>query len=147
MSLIGLGVPVNTAAKYIPSKVYSASLQQGAALVADATNFGCKAPGAAAAPGFMGILGNQQTSSGTASGDAIDLQIEGVALCLLTAAATATFGGELVIGGTDGSLRPYVAATDDEASIVGIAQQTITAGASAQPFSVLLRPYTVHQAP
>lgn len=145
MALIGLGVPVATAPRYISTKVYSASLQQGAALVADTTNQGGKAPGGAAAAQFIGILSNQQTSTGTASGDPVDLQIEGVALCLCKASATITYGDEVVIGGTDGSLRTYVGATDEGASIVGQSLQTLTAGANAQPIAILLKPYTVHQ--
>ena len=144
MSIIGLGVAV-TAPRLITSKVYSAGLLQGAALVSDTTNQGCKAPSGAHVGGFLGVLAPQQLAAGTASGDVIELQIEGVALCLCAANATITFGDEVVINGTDGSLRTYAGATDEGASVIGKSLQTITAGASAQPFAVLLAPYTVHQ--
>lgn len=144
MATIGTGWTANVPFT-IPSTVYSASLQGGAAVIADATNKGCKAPTAAANAGFMGIIANQQPSTGTTSGDRVDLQTQGVAICLLDAGQSVTFGGQVVISDTDGSLKAYDNSTMDDCSIVGISLATMTAGSNNDPFPVLLQSYTVRK--
>lgn len=144
MATVGTGWTANVPFT-IPSTVYSTGLQGGAAVVADSTNKGCKAPGGAAAAGFMGIIANQQASAGTTSGDRVDLQTSGVAVCLLDAGQSVTFGGEVVISDTDGSLKAYANGSMDDCSVIGISLATLTAGSNNDPFPVLLMPYTVHK--
>lgn len=144
MATVGTGWTANVPFT-IPSTVYSASLQGGAAVVADATNKGCKAPGGAAAAAFMGLITNQQTSSGTTSGDRVDLQVSGVGIGLLKAGQSVTFGGEVVIAGTDGSFRAFAVGSDDDCSVLGISLATLTAGSNNDPCPILLMPYTVHK--
>lgn len=129
----------------IPQTVYSASLQGGAAVVFDSTNKGVKAPGGAAALGFAGLITNQQSSTGTASGDRVDLQIAGVGVGILDAGQSVTFGQELIISDTDGSLKGFALASNDDCSIVGYSLETKTAGAANESLLVQLMPFNVHK--
>jgi len=127
----------------LASVVYSAGLKHGAAVVFDASNKGCKAPGGAAALGFCGFITEAQPTAGTASGDAISLQVAGIARGLLAAGATITYGAALVIAGTDGSLRAQSA--DDNCSVVGYSLSSFTAGSNNDPIAVLVAPFEIHR--
>lgn len=129
----------------LPSTVYSAGLQQGAAVVADSVNKGSKAPAGAAALGFQGFIHEAQATAGTVSGDRVSLQNCGVALGLLKAGQSCTFGQELVIGGTDGSLIAFDLSSHDDCTVVGTALVTLTAGSNADPIPVLCMPFNVHK--
>lgn len=125
--------------------VYTTGLKEGACTVADSTNKGVKAPGGAAAAAFVGIITNAQTSSGTTSGDPVDIQISGVANVLLDAGQAVTYGEDVVISDTDGSVKAYANGSMDDCSIVGMALVTKTAGASNEMIPVLLRGHTVRK--
>ena len=129
----------------LPYTVYSASLQGGAAVVFDSSNFGVKAPAGAAALGFAGLIANQQSSSGTASGDRVDIQIAGIGVGILDAGQTVTYGQELIISDTDGSLKAYANGSNDDCSVVGYALESKTAGASNESLLVQLVPFNVHK--
>lgn len=129
----------------LPQTVYTASLQGGAAVVWDATNKGVKAPTGAEVTGFAGFITNQQSSSGTASGDRVDLQNAGVAIGLLKAGEAVTYGDRLVIAGTDGSVKAYDDAGDDNCSIVGIALATLTAGSQNDTLPILVQQWEINK--
>jgi hypothetical protein len=129
----------------LPFTVYSASLQGGAAVVWDGTNKGVAAPGGAEVTGFAGFITNQQPSTGTTSGDRVDIQNAGIAIGLLKAGETVTYGQRLVIAGTDGSLKAYDDAGDDNLSIVGIALASFTAGSQNDTIPVSVQQWEINK--
>ena len=129
----------------LPFICYSAGLLGGAAVVWDGTNDGVKAPGGAEVVGFAGFITEQQTSSGTASGDRVSIQNAGIAVGLLDAGQSVTYGQRLVISDTDGSVKAYDDAGDDNCSIVGIALQTMTAGSNNDPLMIAVQQWEVNK--
>lgn len=125
--------------------VYTASLHGGAAVVWDSTNKGVKAPAGAEAIGFAGFITNQQPSGGTTSGDRVDLQNAGVAIGLLKAGESVTYGQRLVIADTDGSVKAYDDAGDDNCSIVGIALATLTAGSQNDTLPIAVQQWEINK--
>lgn len=129
----------------LPFKCFTAGLQGGAAVVFDSTNDGVKAPAGAAATGFAGFITNAQTSTGTASGDPVDLQDAGIAIGLLKAGETVAYGDLLVIAGTDGSVKAYDDAADDNCSIVGTALASLIAGAANATLPISVAKWQVNK--
>lgn len=144
MAQIGTGfsaVVPNT----LPFTVYSAGLQGGAAVVADASNKGVKAPGGAEVTGFVGFITNAQEAAGTVSGDPVDIQNTGIAIGLLKAGEAVTYGNYLVIAGTDGTVKAYDDAGDDNVIIVGMALATLTAGSQNDTLPILCGSYYINK--
>lgn len=144
MASVGTGFSANVPFT-VPAIVYSAGLQGGAAVVWDTSNEGVKAPGGAEVTGFAGFITNAQPAAGTVSGDSIDLQNVGVAVGLLKAGEAVTAGDLLVIAGTDGSLKAYDDAGDDNLSIVGVALVTLTAGSQNNTIPVQCQQWNVNK--
>ena len=121
-------------------KINTSSLKEGAAVVYDSSASGqlVKAPAAAAAAGFAGLIADVLPSGGTTAGLDVNLQRDGLGLGLLKAGEAVTVGQELVIAGTDGSLRAFAVGSDDDCDIVGRAEQTKTAGATNEAILVNL---------
>lgn len=129
----------------IPQTVYTTGLQGGAAVVWDASNKGVKAPGGAEVTGFAGFITEQQSSSGTTSGDRVSIQNAGVAVALIKAGETVAYGDLLVIAGTDGSLKAYDDGGDDNLSICGVALQSLTAGSQNDTCMVAVQQWQVNK--
>lgn len=141
---IGKSGSTRTTAPVYQKQINSANLATGAAVVYDSSAAGdlVKAPagaGAAAGSAFAGLIVTEYIKGGgSAVGQDVNVQRTGIGYGLLKASTAVTVGQELVIGGVDGTLRPYNDATDDGAEIVGVAEQTLSSQTYVQPLKVNL---------
>jgi hypothetical protein len=124
-----------------PYQINSTGLKTGAALVYDSSAAGqlLKAPAGAAALGFAGLLVTEyMAGSASVAGQDCEVQRAGVGQGILASGSSCTVGVELVIAGTDGSLRPFVLGSDDDCDIVGTAEITLSTVGINTPIPVNL---------
>lgn len=122
-------------------QINTAGLKTGAAVVYDSSVAGgmVKAPAAAAAIGFAGLIATEYlVGGGSAVGQDVQVQREGIGLGILRASNAVTFGQKLVIAATDGSLRPYVDGTDATCDIIGTSEVTLGSQSGNVPITVNL---------
>lgn len=128
-TFIGKSVPKGKGqAPQYDYQLNTTGLKTGAALVYDSSADGgmLKAPAAAAAAGFAGLLTTEyQVGSASVAGQPCQVQRSGLCMGILDAGNAVTVGQALVISDTDGSLRPFAVATDDDCDIVGTSEQTL----------------------
>lgn len=125
-----------------PYQINTASLKTGAAVVFDSSVAGqmVKAPAAAAASGFAGLIFTeyQVGAAGSAVGGDVELQRTGIGMGILDAGNAVTVGQPLVISDVDGSLRPFAVATDDDCDIIGTSEMTLGSQGVNTPIPVNL---------
>jgi hypothetical protein len=133
LSATSLGV------KARPMKCATAGLNEGAVVVYDSAVAGnqCKAPTGVGNTGIAGVIWGQQREGGTAAGDDVMVAYEGVVPTQLDAGQAVTVGGKVITSDTDGSVRAL--GTTDSCDILGVAEQTKTAGASNELINVRLQ--------
>lgn len=138
---IGLSVAARGRGQVYPYQINSTGLKTGAALVYDSSKAGqlLKAPAAAAALGFAGLLVTEyQVGASSVAGQDCEVQRAGIGQGILASGSSCTVGVELVIAGTDGSLRPFVLGSDDDCDIVGTAEITLSTVGVNTPIAVNL---------
>lgn len=118
-----------------PATLNTASLKEGAAVVYDTGN-GVKAPAAAAAAGFAGLLADVMPSGGSTVGMDVNLQRTGNGMGILAAGVSCNRGDKLVINDTSGYLRKYVHGTDTNCDIIGEATMAVTGDSDPHPVGV-----------
>lgn len=116
----------------------TAGLKEGAVVIFDSSNPGqVIAPGGAGATKVAGVIIDVLGTTGsTAVGDYVNVQRTGICNVLLDATVSCTYGDKLQVADTDGSVKPNTAT--DSCDIVGVALQTLTAGAANGMISVQL---------
>lgn len=138
---LGLSVAPEGRSKLFSRQINTTGLKTGAALVVDTSVAGSmvKAPAGAAALGFAGLLATEyRTDQASVAGEDCEIQRADVGRGILASGASVTYGQELVIAGTDGSLRPVVIGTDDDACIVGTSEITLSTVSVNTPIPVNL---------
>ncbi len=147
-TFIGLGA-TSSALKLFPYTSNTASMAQWSAFIYDTSVSGntVKAPAGDAPLGFAGFLADNPGTSGTAVGVVYNFaRMPGDKIpALIVASATVTVGNALVIANTSGHLRAYVNGSDDDVSIVAYAEQTMTAGGTAEICQVRIAAFDVHK--
>lgn len=126
-------------------QINTTGLKTGAAVVADTSVSGqmVKAPAAAAATGFQGLIATEyQVGAASVAGQDVELQRSGIGMGILDAGNAVTYGAPLVISDTDGSLRPFAVATDDDCDIVGTSEITLGSQGVNTPIPVNLDKFT-----
>lgn len=98
---------------------------EGAVVKASTTDGDSFAAPADAGTGLLGIVTN---AGGVVSGDRANIQVLGVANCLMAASTTITAGDLVISAGTDGTVNSRVAETTVD--VIGIAMATKTSGSS-----------------
>lgn len=118
--------------------INTAGLKEGAIVIHDSSAAGgkVKAPTGAGNSGIAGVIVNQQPAAGTAVGDSVDVQYDGVANVLLGTTLTVTDGGYVIINTTDGSCKAL--GSTDSCDVLGKTLLTRTAGAANELIPVQL---------
>lgn len=147
-TFIGKGAS-SSALRLFPYTLNTASLQQWAAVIFDSSDAGnsVKAPTAANNSGWAGFLADAVPSTGTTSGVVYNFaRMPGDKIPVLLAATEAVVVGDpLVIANTSGHLRKWAIGTDDDGTIVAYAEQTVTAGATAELIQGRIAGFEVHK--
>lgn len=94
------------------------------------------APSGAAAVNLCGVIMDQQPSAGTTAGDFVNVQTDGIAVCLLATGATGTKGNLAIVADTAGTVKQWTNETNCD--VVGVFNQTRTAGSSTDYIEVKL---------
>ncbi len=147
-SFIGKGA-TSSSPKLFPYNCNTASLQQWAAVIYDSADAGnsVKAPTAANNAGWAGFLADAQPAAGTTAGVVYNFaRMPGEKVpVLLVASEAVTVGDPLCIANTSGHVRKWLLASDDDGTIVAFAEQTVTAGATAELIQARIAGFDVHK--